>query len=258
MTSPLAATRPSSDDVLLRAASLRIVTLHAMRLLPALPPLRSARDLPAEQFAEFRAQMAAQHAALRRQLEEAGLWTAMTPAEHRFIETLPFDLEPQQAVRALFECEAATVLLWALELRDELPAYGQPSDPAWLEAVASPPARVQLRPQSAVERAREIAAAWHWRSRTRQLMAMGQPLPAATGYQGWEALIHHSAETAVQDGLLASSLDGDYPVGGRPYHALPEAEWQTLAQITEARHRALNWLSGLAPGNHWDETPTAT
>jgi hypothetical protein len=251
-------TLPAADDVLLRAACLRIVTHHAMRLLPALPELRSARDLPPDQFAEFRSRVAAQHAALRRQLEDAGLWTALTPAEHRFVETLPFDLEPSQAVRALFECEAAVVLLWALRLREVLPAYGEPSDPAWLEAVASPPDRVDLRARAEIERAREVAATWNWRSRTRQLVDAGQTLPPAAGYPSWDALIRHAAETAVRDGLLPHAVDGDYPVGGRAYRAVPATEWQTLAQITDARHRALNWLCGLAPGNRWDDTATPT
>ena len=47
-------------------------------------------------------------------------------------------------------------------------------------------------------------------------------------------------------------------VGGKAYCDLSAEEWANVTSISTERHFALNWVSGLAPQNRWDETPTAT
>lgn len=53
-------------------------------------------------------------------------------------------------------------------------------------------------------------------------------------------------------------LDNDFPAFGKPYEQLTCDEWSLIRNITEQRHKALNWVCGLAPGNNYDETPTNT
>ncbi len=45
---------------------------------------------------------------------------------------------------------------------------------------------------------------------------------------------------------------------GKAYRDLDDDEWSTVSSIAMERHFALNWLSGYAPNNNWDETPTET
>jgi hypothetical protein len=54
------------------------------------------------------------------------------------------------------------------------------------------------------------------------------------------------------------AIDDDFPAFGKPYSLLDDAAWRKIRVITEQRHKALNWVCGLAPENNYDETPTDT
>ena len=67
-----------------------------------------------------------------------------------------------------------------------------------------------------------------------------------------------SATAAQERGDIAQVFEGDFPAFGKPYHRATSDEYSILTSIAMERHRAFNWLCGMAPGNRWHETPTDT
>jgi hypothetical protein len=110
-----------------------------------------------------------------------------------------------------------------------------------------------LRPSSELERAREIAELWHWRSRTRRLQEEGRRPEAEL-----DAIVRQVAPRAADDGMIGPAISGDFPAFGKAYRDLTVEEWSSAQSIAMERHFAFNWLCGLAPDNEWDETPTDT
>ena len=150
-----------------------------------------------------------------------------------------------------------------------VPAYDTQGDLDELKAV--PHERIEwfiksatIRPQTEIDRARDVAELWHWRSRTRQLVEEGRPFSAdepmmkAAGFRSFDDIVRIAAQKAHQDGVIPPPIDLDFPVKGKAYRDLTVDEWSEVRSITTERHFALNWLCGYAPGNRWDETPTET
>jgi hypothetical protein len=121
----------------------------------------------------------------------------------------------------------------------------------------------RLRPKRDVDRAREIAELWHWRSRTRWLIEDGQSLDPAPwmrdlGLHTFHDIVRFTARGAAENGTIDRLVDEDFGVRGTSYRAMSNDDWSEVRSITVERHFALNWLCGFAPGNRWDETPTDT
>jgi hypothetical protein len=67
-----------------------------------------------------------------------------------------------------------------------------------------------------------------------------------------------SAKSAYEKGDLEEIIDEDFVFEGKAFRTLSDNEYQRATSIIMERHYALNWLSGMSPGNRWDETPTET
>lgn len=124
-------------------------------------------------------------------------------------------------------------------------------------------ASARLREQSEIDRARDVAELWHWRSRTRQLSEEGRLWPAdeklhAAGFRSFDDVVRFTARSAAKEGTIPAPIDEDFPAKGKAYRDLSEQEWSEVRSIALERHFALNWLCGHAPANRWDETPTDT
>ncbi len=59
-------------------------------------------------------------------------------------------------------------------------------------------------------------------------------------------------------GTLDQILDEDFVAKGKPYRELGEGELPELLGIASERHKALNWLAGLARDHNWADVPTET
>jgi len=163
--------------------------------------------------------------------------------------------------------ESFQALVWSLGLIADIPSHDTITSDDLLRAY--PPTDLgsylksaRLRPRREIDRQRDIAELWHWRSRTRQLMEEGRPFESSpslvqAGIVSYDDVVRASAARAAEDGL-ATLVDGDSSVMRKAYRDLTDDEWANVRSISVERHFAFNWICGRAPSNRWDETPTDT
>lgn len=152
--------------------------------------------------------------------------------------------------------ESIAVLLWALCLRERIAAYDQPVDALEFEGIlpilgeAEPfVATAQLRSAAEIDRERNVAELWHWRSRAAQLQrARARAAGPDTG-----SIICRAAHAAHQEGLLPMIIGEDFPAFGRSYGDLGDQQLAEIEAITSERHRALSWVTGSM--RDWDDIP---
>lgn len=195
-------------------------------------------------------------------LHQNGLWDEMTTEERKFMQDLP-TVDMQQLVNASWLMESAACLLWALGYLDELPPYDSQADVDLLKLLpAESPQNLTksatFRTSEEIVKARDVAELWHWRSRTRKLQQRGQFEGELPNGLSFEEIIRMTAEGAAGDGVLPKVIDNDFPAFGKPYREISEDEWSMATSIAMERHRAFNWLNGMATKNRWEETPTDT
>lgn len=203
-----------------------------------------------------------------RGLHDAGLWQHLSPREHIYAQSNHVTMTQQQQTDASWRMEAAQALMWALGLLPEMSPYDTMASHDLLKQIPSGDVAAfvqsaRLRNEEEIERAREIAEFWHWRSRTRELIERGDVFQAdenmkAAGFHSYDDIVRFSARNGAQEGIISACIGDDFPAKDKPYRDLSEEEWAEVRSITLERHFALNWLCGRAPNNKWDETPTDT
>jgi hypothetical protein len=141
-------------------------------------------------------------------------------------------------------------------------------------ALAVPQSRLvetaNLRPLEEIQAARERIKLWHWRARQLQLDRQGYTWPPADatpdeikdlrskGVATLDGVVRVTARVLKAEGKLDETIDDDFVARGKAYRELREEELSDLLGIVSERHKALNWLCGLAPHNEWAEVPTET
>jgi Domain of unknown function (DUF4272) len=261
-------TRPTADEAARRLLALKYVTVDAYAAPPAEMLENLEPDWTEDQRREFARDERAQRDQFWTQIRESGLWREFSPLEREYAQTPKGRISSPQWLDACWRVESAQTLMWALKLLSELPAYDIKADLEELKAVpCEGPGEfirsAQLRPQTEIDRARNLAELWHWRSRTRQLVEEGRPFPVdeqmkAAGYRSLDDIVRIAAQKAHEDGNMPAPINMDFPVNGKAYRDLTADEWSEITSITRERHFALNWLCGFAPRNRWDKTPTHT
>lgn len=258
--------RPDANDVAIRAIVLRHVIAYAL-----ITPTRETLDQAAMWWTDEEKRAFARDAKSTRDEYWANLGRYrkfLSPLELAFSRTTRETMTDAQLINASWRVEALTPILWSLGIIENIPAYDTQSLP---EIYGDFPkvdadefvANAEMRPSVEIDRARDIAEAWHWRSRTRQIVEDGEPFPStpeleAAGFTSFDSVVRSSAKMHDGDGTFSSMIDEDYPAFGKAYRDLTDDEWTTTRSITMERHFALNWLCGFAPGHRWDETPTDT
>ena len=192
---------------------------------------------------------------------EAGLVERLSENE-RELYCQPFgSWDEGDVFESVWRLEAIVGLLWAIQLIDEMPTYTEPADGQWVinKAISGNVAEIKklasLRSLEEIEDQRWCAEFWNWRSRTRMMRMQGMIPPDGDTF---EAVVARALESAVKDGYVDETTDGDISVNGVPYRDLPDENWASLASVAMERHYALNWLCGCANGNDWDQTPLDT
>jgi hypothetical protein len=195
---------------------------------------------------------------IRESLESSGLWTDTTPQEREFFEARLLDRTMPQFLNAAWSMEGLACCLWALGILPEIPPYDTQS--SVLDRVPKGEVSELGEPRSAaeIERARSVAELRHWRSRTRQLQDQGLPLSPLLGGHTHDDIVRLAAEKAADAGDIPAPCGGELSAFGKPYRELSPEELALITSIALQRHRALNWLCGLAPNNQWDQSPTDT
>lgn len=259
--------RPDSHDAARRLAILKFVVLHATTAMPRGMMQAIFEGGDEREKANFTREVEQMRNALQNALRTSKLWDQVSPNERTFFSTTAITMTQRQRIEASWRIEAALVLAWALRRIANLPPYDVDVNPQFLKSLPKDPsefiATAELRPQAEIDRRRDVAELWHWRSRTRELIERGEPFPSnqdfkRRGLRSFEDIVRLAAAKAAQDGVIDEPINGDFPAFGKAYRDLSEQEWAKIRSITMERHFALNWLCGYAPGGRWDETPTGT
>lgn len=256
--------RPSAENVARRLLVLKYVVAYTFLV----PPEKNRQHWSAAEQEKFADQARIRRDQFWQGLHTAGLGNELTAEEREYAASTPATMTPSQQINASWRMEAAQVLLWALGLLPALPPWGELADPAGLQAIpAEDPGtfirEAALRPAPEIDRAREMAEMWHWRSRTQQLVMAGEVLRPdarmkAAGLLSYDDIVREAAARSHRQGLIPLPMRDDFPVRGKAYRELTEEEWTEVRSISFERHFALNWLTGRAPRNRWDRTPTPT
>lgn len=194
-------------------------------------------------------------------LKTAGLWPDVEADEKKLL--LSNQISERQQIDASWLGESIASLLWALEMTPELPAYDQEIDPALTGRLRSAPItelirQAKLRQKREIEKQREVAELWHWRSRTRQLQELEDSDDQCVTGPTIEQIIEKAAVKGARSGRLPQPIARDFPALGKPYCELSSGEYDTLASIARERHKAFNWLCGFSPTGRWADTRTDT
>ena len=258
-----ASRRPSPDAVMRRLLIFKHQIVHGLTTPPQAILSTWKASWAKDEWDRFQSDMQARSAEMQRAVRQAGLWEFMTDDERIFIASPLLEVTEQQKVNASWLMEGAVCLLWALGYVQSIPPYDAQADVELLRSVPAEPVDAlakptTLRAKADLEAARACAELWHWRSRTRQLQEQGgyeSRLPAGMTF---ERIIAVAAESAAANADIPGVVGDDFPAFGRSYREATAAEYATLTSIGMERHRAFNWLCGLAPRNRWDDTPTDT
>lgn len=252
---------PDAATVMKRAIVLKYLFVKAV----AAPPLALAKqkfNWSDEQANKFLEDQRGKNARLVEELHQAGLWNDMEPEERSFIAAHSGEFAGQVWIDKLWAIESIACLLWSLGQVSDLLPYDQQADRQLVNKF--PQGSVGIIVQDAVLRARElleaqrdVAELWHWRSRTQKLQESGYKFSLPSGMT-IEKIIGTASAKAALDGVIPAQIDDDFPAFGKAYRDITRAEYIKATFIAMERHRAFNWLCGLAPSNRWAETATET
>jgi Domain of unknown function (DUF4272) len=194
---------------------------------------------------------------------DVGLWDATTEVDRYFLQVPVGSLDRQARVDAFWRRESLGTLLWALgaypsmlqydEQFGDLPVLPVPGEKS---AVREFLKGSHLRPSAEIDKARDVAELWNWRSRTTRLISGELPLPEGYTPERLRDIVEAAAKAAHERGDIPRPIQGDFPVRGEPYAALGQDEFSVAQSIAMERHYALNWLCGNS--KDWDRVPTET
>ena len=204
-----------------------------------------------------------------------GLSSDLTDGERRFIRLGLSGDARATAGEFCWQIEAAACLAWALRVLPRLWPMDEQFD-GQLDAatLASPERRLvesaDLRPPEEIAAARERVKLWHWRARQLALERQGCAWPPpetspetvaglrTEGLDSLDGIARATARRLREEGALDQTIEDDFAAKGKPYRQLSQDEAGELEAIAAQRHKALNWLAGLAPDNNWTEVPLET
>ncbi len=260
--------RPSAEQAARRLVVLKYVIVYALTAPPRDRLAKLLENWSVEDQEKFAADGEARRDQFWRPLQRMGLWEDVSPTERELARSTIVTMTSGQQVNATWRIESAVVLMWALGVIRHLPPYDIPASHDLLKEIPSNDdarrfvSSACLREESEIDRARSDAEWWHWRSRTRQLVEEGREFPAdertrAAGFSTYDDVVRFTAKKLAKEGRMVPIAE-DFPARGKAYRELSAEEWAEVRSITIERHFALNWLSGYAPYNRWDETPTDT
>lgn len=261
-SSPNGSAPPNARAVMERAIILKYLFVKALATPPREFLAACKKRWSKDEWNKFVGDERNRNLQLVERLNRSGLWNAMGEEECTFMKATSEEVTLQKQVDMSWRVESAVCLLWALGHVAELPPYDQQADAELTnqlpkESLSALLTKAALRPHETIEKQRDIAELWHWRSRTRQLQESKHKfaLPAGATI---EQIIEKASARATAGGLIPRSIGNDFPAFGKAYRDISAEEYTQSTSIAAERHRAFNWLCGCAPENRWAETPTDT
>jgi hypothetical protein len=258
---------PTSQDVVRRLVILKSQVLYSFAISDLDWLKKDLSQRPVDQQKDILQKLKVVSNQIKSFLKSNNLWKHMVDSERYFIETDLLRMDIRAHYNATWRLESAVVLMWALRMIDEFPAFDAQTNPETLKKIQDEyllkfTGGEVLLPTDVLERQRSIAELWHWRSRTRELIERGDKIPAEMttklGFTSFDQIIEMAANKALHDGEIPQIIDNDFVACGKAFRDLTDEEWQWVRSVIMERHYAMNWLCGYAPGNKWDRTPTDT
>ncbi|MBN1318702.1 MAG: DUF4272 domain-containing protein [Anaerolineales bacterium] len=255
--------KPTAQDAAKRLVILKYQVVYSMTL----PPREYIQDLYSKWSRTDRQELTKTYKTKSKELVSSmmcnQLWNVMTRDERNFIWSIPPNHNHQSHLNAMWSMESAVALMWALGMIDEFPPFDEQTKTDLLQQVPYLDLgaffnAATLLPGEQIEHQRDLAELWHWRSRTRELIERNETLPKDSGYSSFDQIVRDVARQAFKQGDFVEIFDDDFPVRGKAYRDLSDEEWSEVRSIAVERHKALNWLCGVAEGNRWDRTRTDT
>jgi hypothetical protein len=255
-------TPPDASTVMKRVIVLKHIFVKALATPPPEYLAQCKERWSAAEWNDFVEGIRSQNTQQVERLRRSGLWNAMDQEERNFMAAGPPEVTQQALVDASWRVESLVCLLWALGYVSELLPYDQQGDPKLtnnlpLESVEVLIKKATLRPLTLIEKQRDLAELWHWRSRTRQLQESGHDSKLPRNMT-MENVLQLASARAAADGVIPAPIKNDFPAFGKAYRDLTDQEYSQATSIAQERHHAFNWLCGFAPGNRWEETSTDT
>jgi len=213
--------------------------------------------------------------AWHRALQEAGAAAGLTTNEFTFLRCRLSAESRESANQMLWQIEGAACIAWALRLMPRIWPMDEQFDGKLDEKTLLSPKQqlvvsAALRPREEIEAARKRVELWHWRARQHTIERQGVRWPPpdacpdviadlkAKGLDSLDGVVRFTAVSLKRNGVLHEIIGDDFPARGRAYRELSDSDAFELLSIAQERHRALNWLCGMATENDWDVTPTET
>ena len=78
------------------------------------------------------------------------------------------------------------------------------------------------------------------------------------GLSSLDGVVRTTARLLKAAGTVDEIVNDDFAARGKPYRELAQEDVSELLGIASERHKALNWLCGLAPDKNWAAVPTET
>lgn len=161
--------RPDARDVAARAMILKHVVVHGLSKPPREMLVKMMKSWPQDDQERFPRDV--QWQCMQFWARLGALQSEMSPWEQAFARTTSLDMSDQDQINASWRVEAFQVVLWALKLIPELPPYDMKADHALMKSHARGEPQeflrtASLRDSAEIDRARNVAELWHWRSRT--------------------------------------------------------------------------------------------
>lgn len=214
------------------------------------------------------------HATVQR-LASAGLIDHLTAEERALLEAGLCDKAREQACQVSWQVEAAACIAWALGLMPRIWPMdehfdGRIDNEMLLTSVQTLLRTARLKPFKEISTACERVKMWHWRARQLALERQGLDWPPkdappeviaelqAQGLDTLQGLVRTTTRLFHERGVLDEAINDDFAAKGKAYCDLSDEEAEELMSIAMERHRALNWLCGLAPNNDWAMVPLET
>lgn len=185
-------------------------------------------------------------------LDSSGIFPHLSMKEKMLIVSIPGSWDKKKIIEYSWRSEALGVLLWALEIEENILPYDTRFDnPESLDRIPlmRDPSdfvkNAKLRERKLIGKARFTAQMWQWRAKA-SLMLKEDPakLPAGSDLP---QMIKATAERAFAMKNIPHLIDGDFPAKGKPYRELNDEDRAILGIIAEERSFTLNWLWGSSP-----------
>lgn len=208
---------PDARDVMARVIVLKYIFVKGLATPP--PEFLEQCKARATDWNKFLADVRNRDAQQIENLRQNGLWNAVEDEERAFMQGGPTELTQQRLIDAHWLVESIVSLLWALGHISELSAYDEHADSVLTNNLPTEPVEIllqkaTLRARESIEKQRDLAELWRWRSRTRKLQESGQKFTLPKDMT-IDKILQITSAKAAKDGVIPPPIADDFPAFGK-------------------------------------------